>query len=199
MRRWIALIGWMLLALGSAGCSMIKPEARYVYQDHESGVIAIEKNTPEQMANAIRLMDMHFPAKNYEIVRAVEVEEGDRTIYESKNVAAEFDPAIATALRSAIVGTGKLSRQVDESHADKVKITECRIVYKRRDARISPTLAFAETSKYMPECYADPMATTNMDCPKLAKATAPKTDSSVVTTSVAKPAKLAPPSPPPKP
>jgi hypothetical protein len=58
----IALCG---LGIGLTGCA--SDQARYVYQDRESGVVAIPKNTPKMMAYAEALMERHFPGKNYDI------------------------------------------------------------------------------------------------------------------------------------
>src|SRR5262245_11185068 len=75
-----ALLVWSVAA-HTAGCSTTNT-ARYVYQDHESGVVALSQLNPRSMAQATALMEKHFPNKNYEIVRCVEIEEGDRTVYE---------------------------------------------------------------------------------------------------------------------
>src|SRR3954453_13878023 len=79
----------------SAGCATTN-SARYVYQDHESGVIALSQLNPRSMAHATALMEKHFPNKNYEIVRSVEIEEGDRTVFESDQTKASFSPTLST-------------------------------------------------------------------------------------------------------
>ena len=57
--------------------------ARYVYQDHDFGVVAIPMNTYLGKVSfrneAEELMARHFP-EGYEIVRAEEVNEGERTL-----------------------------------------------------------------------------------------------------------------------
>ena len=87
----IAGIALFALALGLVGCA--SDQARYVYQDRESGVIAIPRNTPKMMAAAEVLMEKHFPGKNYDVVRTVEVETGgSRATYQSDATSAEDQP-----------------------------------------------------------------------------------------------------------
>ena len=84
------------LAASTVGCSTTD-SARYVYQDHESGVIALSQLNPRSMAHATALMEQQFPNKNYEIVRSVEIDEGDRTVFESDQTKASFSPTLSGA------------------------------------------------------------------------------------------------------
>src|SRR4051812_38091957 len=83
----------LCLAAPAAGCSTTGA-ARYVYQDHESGVIALGQLTPKSMAQATTLMEKQFPKENYEIVRSVEIEEGDRTVFESDLTKTSVSPSL---------------------------------------------------------------------------------------------------------
>ncbi len=149
LRRW-AVTGLSLLGMGCASSR----EARYVYQDGDAGVIAIEQNTPKQMDQAVRLMEKHFPGKNYEVVRTVEVDEGKRTLFESDKRSADLEPR----LENTLFKTGKWHRDRDSTHSDQLTIRECRIIYRKKNALIPPSLAFATSPKYSPELYPDPIA-----------------------------------------
>ena len=146
----IALCG---LGLGLTGCA--SDQARYVYQDRESGVIAIPKNTPKMMAYAEALMEKHFPGKNYEVVRTVEVETGgSRSTYEADTTNAE-----AKSLPSRVFSASKLSHNRDRQQAESTKTIESRIVYHKRlpDGRPG-LLEFADTPDYTPKVYTDEVA-----------------------------------------
>src|SRR4051794_28788029 len=79
-----------------AGCSGSR-EARYVYQDGQYGVIGIPQNTKRWPHNyrgqADNLMESHFP-DGYEIVRAEEVEEGDRILDSKSASEREYEPSL---------------------------------------------------------------------------------------------------------
>jgi hypothetical protein len=150
-------LGLFLIALAMSGCA-VTPDARYVYQDGQFGVIAIPKNTNERprfyRAQAEFLMACHFP-KGYEIVRAEEVVEGSRTLTEGKSGAAQLAPQVASPLIKLL----NLSATVSRSQADTLHITECRIIYKRSDGnRPSLDSAFARESTWTPTSYVDPNA-----------------------------------------
>ena len=49
-RLRISGLAFCVLGLGLVGCA--SEQARYVYQDRDSGVIAIPRNTPKMMAQA---------------------------------------------------------------------------------------------------------------------------------------------------
>lgn len=146
----IALSG---LGLGLMGCA--SDPARYVYQDHESGVIAIPRNTPKMMAHAQTLMEKHFPGKNYDVVRTVEVDTGgSRATYEADKTTAEASPSLS---RQLLIVT-KLTREGDRRQAESMKVAECRVVYRRRDANVRPGLEFTSAPEYMPKFYTDAVA-----------------------------------------
>jgi hypothetical protein len=165
----IALYG---LALGVMGCA--SDQARYVYQDSESGVIAIPRNTPKMMAYAETLMEKHFPGKNYEVVRTVEVETGgSRSTYESDTTNAEATPGHIGLLRAA-----KLRHDRDRKQAESTKLMEARIVYHQRVPDGHTGLAFAHSPDYTPKVYSDAVAEELLGIAKketqLAKAGTPK-------------------------
>jgi hypothetical protein len=142
----IALYG---LGIGLTGCA--SDQARYVYQDRESGVVAIPKNTPKMMAYAEALMERHFPGKNYDVVRTVEVETGgSRSTYEADTTNAE-----AGSLQNRVLSASKLSHNRDRQQAESTKTVESRIVYHKRLPEGRTGLAFAESPDYTPKVYTD--------------------------------------------
>ncbi len=80
--RALILVALWSSIWAAAGCQSV-PDARYVYQDGEFGVIGIPRNSPygrkDYNLQARELMTRHFP-EGYEIVRAEEVVEGERTL-----------------------------------------------------------------------------------------------------------------------
>jgi hypothetical protein len=159
MRARIAIGFVFLLLTGSAlsGCA-VTPDARYVYQDGEFGVIAIPKNTNERpryyRTQAESLMARHFP-QGYEIVRAEEVVEGSRTLTRGSTGAAEIAPQVTSPLVKLLNLTATVSR----SQADTLHITECRIIYKKADGHRPPQdSAYARESTWTPTSYVDPNA-----------------------------------------
>jgi hypothetical protein len=148
------------LAAPAAGCSTTN-SARYVYQDHESGVIALSQLNPRSMAHAASLMEKQFPNKNYEIVRSVEIEEGDRTVFESEQTKASFSPGLTSphpllrGLGITSLGAGQASRDRDREHADRVKIKETRIVYRKTNPNIPAANRYAADVAYQPAYYVD--------------------------------------------
>lgn len=154
----------LCLAAPAAGCSTTGA-ARYVYQDHESGVIALSQLTPKSMAQATTLMEKHFPNKNYEIVRSVEIEEGDRTVYESDLTKTSVSPGLTLRphlLRgvAASLGGGEASHDRDREHADRVKIKETRIVYRKRNPILPAANRYAANVAYRPAYYVDSVVAT---------------------------------------
>jgi hypothetical protein len=158
MRAQIAIrFGLFLMASALSGCA-VTPDARYVYQDGQFGVIAIPKNTNERprfyRAQAEFLMACHFP-RGYEIVRAEEVVEGSRTLTEGKTGAAQLAPQVASPLIKLL----NLSATVSKSQADTLHIKECRIIYKKSDGNHpSEDSAYARESTWTPTSYVDPNA-----------------------------------------
>lgn len=172
----LALYG---LGLGLIGCA--SDQARYVYQDHESGVIAIPRNTPKMMVKAEALMEKHFPGRNYDVVRTVEVETGgSRSTYESDTTSVE-----ATPVRSRLLSASRLGHDRDRKQAESTKLTECRIIYHKRFPGGHTGLAFADAPDYTPKVYSDEVAENLLGAAKkttqLAKASANKTKDSAVT------------------
>ena len=127
---------WVWLLLPAAGC--MKPiVARYVYQDHDFGVVAIPMNTYLGKVSfrdeAEELMARHFP-DGYEIVRAEEVNEGERTLDVGRKTQIETEPNV-TALNQ-MIKLGKLDQTTSFEQKDKIMVRECRIIYKRRSAAV---------------------------------------------------------------
>src|SRR5580704_1771836 len=147
MRSHALLLRAIFLALAAlplAGC--MKPiVARYVYQDHDFGVVAIPMNTYLGKASfrgeAEELMARHFP-DGYEIVRAEEVNEGERTLDVGRKTQIETEPNV-TALNQ-MIKLGKLDQTTSFEQKDKIMVRECRIIYKRKSAHSPiPTGQFA--------------------------------------------------------
>ncbi len=158
MRR--SRLGFLAVAgvwLGVSGCIQ-PPVARYVYQDGEFGVVAIPVNTPLDRVNwrsqAEALMARHFP-EGYEIVRAEEVNEGERTLDVGKKTELETDPSVRAW--DQMIKLGKLNRSTSFEEKEKLQVRECRIIYKRR----SPPgpgrqEEFAALAALSPPFYLDP-------------------------------------------
>jgi len=146
-----------LLALPAIGC--MKPiVARYVYQDHDFGVVAIPMNTYIGKVSfrdeAEELMARHFP-DGYEIVRAEEVNEGERTLDVGKKTEFETNPNL-TALNQ-MIKLGKLDQTTSFEQKDKIQVRECRIIYKRRLSKSPVSMGqFASTTSLNPRFYIDP-------------------------------------------
>jgi hypothetical protein len=140
------------LVLGLTGCK--SDQARYVYQDSESGVIAIPRNTPKMMAYAETLMEKHFPGKNYEVVRTVEVETGgSKATYTSDTTNAQTRP-----LGSGVLSAFKLSHDRDRKQAESSKSIECRVIYHEQQPGGRTGLAFAHSPDFTPRVYSDAVA-----------------------------------------
>ena len=158
MRR-IALrsIGLGSLWFAVAGCAN-QIVARYVYQDGEFGVVAIPVNTYQEKmdyrAQAEALMARHFP-DGYQIVRAEEVNEGERLLDLGRKTEIASEPQL-TALNQ-MIKLGKLNRTTSYEEKDKLQVRECRIIYKKRSARTpSPAAQFADVASLTPPLYLDP-------------------------------------------
>src|SRR5262249_53689913 len=147
----------VFIGLAAPGC-MNAPVARYVYQDGEFGVIGIPQNTSfggdDYLAQAHTLMSRHFP-DGYEIVRAEEVVEGERSLDAGKKTELETEPS-HNAL-DQMFKLGRLSSTKSFEQKDKLPILESRIIYKRRVAGEKPGLnGFAALATSKPELYIDP-------------------------------------------
>jgi hypothetical protein len=151
----LALIS--LFATSLAGC-MASPNARYIYQDGEYGVIGIPQNSPygrkDYLKQAEDLMARHFP-QGHEIVRAEEVVEGQRVLDLSRSSQIETDPTIS-ALNQRI-NVGKLAETSSSQQKDSLPILESRIIYKRKSTGdLSNSSGFSTLSTLMPPLYLDP-------------------------------------------
>jgi hypothetical protein len=149
-----------LFATASAGC-MQPIVARYVYQDHDFGVVAIPMNTYLGRVSfrneAEELMYRHFP-EGYEIIRAEEVNEGERTLDVGRKTQIETSPNL-TALNQ-MIKLGTLDQTTSFEQKDKIMVRECRIIYRRRAA--TPKISsgpFALASSVNPQFYIDPNET----------------------------------------
>ncbi len=149
-----------VLLLPAAGC--MKPiVARYVYQDNEFGVVAIPINTYLGKVSfrdeAEALMARHFP-DGFEIVRAEEVNEGERTLDVGRKTQIETEPNV-TALNQ-MIKLGKLDQTTSFEQKDKIMVRECRIIYKRKSLNSTISAGrFASTSSLNPRFYIDPNET----------------------------------------
>jgi Zn-dependent metalloprotease len=147
----------VLVGCLATGC-MGTPDARYVYQDGEYGVIGIPKNSPYGKKNyheqARELMTRHFP-EGYEIVRAEEVVEGQRTLDTAIKKEVETDPSVNALNQALRVGKFATSSSLDQK--DTLQITESRIIYKRKDPRKPSELGgYTKLATIQPELYIDP-------------------------------------------
>lgn len=146
-----------VICLGLGGC-MSPPDARYVYQDGQYGVIGIPRNTSlgkkDYREQAFELMSRHFP-EGFEIVRAEEVIEGERTLDTARKVELDSEPGVSAL--NQMIKVGKLAKSTSLDQKDSVKITESRILYRRKPE--GPTTGhdgFAPLASLAPELYIDP-------------------------------------------
>jgi hypothetical protein len=145
------------LCISGSGC-MSSPDARYVYQDGQYGVIGIPRNTSlgkkDFRAQAHELMTKHFP-EGYEIVRAEEVVEGERTLDSARKVELDTEPGVAAL--NQMIKIGKLAKVESMDQKDSLKITESRIIYRRKpDGPTTGRDGFASMTSLSPELYIDP-------------------------------------------
>ena len=149
----VAVLG--VCGLAWAGCAH-PPTARYVYQDGRFGVIGIPVNTymgpDDYRQQAEVLMARHFP-EGYEIVRAEEVVEGERTLDLSKKTEIESDPNLSAL--NQMIRLGKLARTKSVEEKDSVQIRECRIIYRKKEPGALRG-EFAAVASVTPEFYLDP-------------------------------------------
>jgi hypothetical protein len=157
MRRSILLtaaLGWLGLA---SGCAM-PPDARYVYQDGQFGVIGIPQNTKfgrkNYQAQAQELMRQHFP-DGYEIVRSEEVIEGERLLDAGSKTEIATEPSVKAL--DQMIKLGRLAETRSIEQKDTIPILESRIIYKRKTAE-GPRGAngFAALASATPQFYIDP-------------------------------------------
>jgi hypothetical protein len=145
------------LCLCGGGCAS-GPEARYVYQDGEYGVIGIPRNSPngrrDYRAEALQLMTIHFP-EGFEIVRAEEVVEGERVFEAARRLEVDSEPGVSALNQMLKIGKFAKSTAIDQK--DTVHITESRIIYRRKhDGKATGQDGFASIATAAPEYYLDP-------------------------------------------
>ena len=144
----------LLFVAASVGCANHN-RVRYVYQDRDFGVIGMPENTDfwptHYRRQGEKLMGAHFH-EGYEIIRAEEVIEGDRTLKVEGSGSAELSPEISASLFKVV----KLGHNASRSQADTVKIKECRIIYRRTGLEKAPASTPAAT--VTPTWYVDPNA-----------------------------------------
>ena len=155
------LVGSVLLVLAGVtagpGC-MSSPDARYVYQDGEFGVIGIPRNSPygrkDYNLQAHELMTKHFP-EGFEIVRAEEVVEGERTLDTAIKKELETEPGLTAFSQMVKLGKFAHSSAIDEK--DVTHITESRIIYRRKiEGQVAGSDGFARLATQAPSLYLDP-------------------------------------------
>lgn len=149
---------WLTLGMtlaASSGCASTTA-VRYVYQDGNFGVVGMPENTNRfpyhYRTKAERLMAEHFP-DGHEIVRAEEVNQGERTLKIDGGHTAELAPQASSGLLSV----AKLGRTSSRSQADTTKIKECRIIYRRIGSPEVPA-GFSAAADPTPTQYIDPNA-----------------------------------------
>ena len=132
--------------------------ARYIYQDAEFGVVGIPVNNYQKKtdfrAQAEGLMSRHFP-EGYQIVRAEEVNEGERILDLGRKTQIETEPKVAAL--NQIIRLGSLNRTTSYEQKDKLQVRECRIIYRKKPLH-SPGRSgqFASASSAAPPLYIDP-------------------------------------------
>ena len=156
--RISGVVGIAALALAAGPGCMSQPDARYVYQDGEFGVIGIPRNSPlgkkDYRAQAAELMTRHFP-EGFEIVRAEEVVEGERTLDTAIKKELETDPGFRALNQALQIGKFAKSSSLDQK--DTTHITESRIIYKRKDkGRPAGPDGFTSVATQAPPLYLDP-------------------------------------------
>ncbi len=156
-KRLLASTSLAAVVLALAGCKS-QPDARYIYQDGEFGVIGIPQNSPygrkDYLKQAEDLMARHFP-EGHEIVRAEEVVEGQRVLDKSKRSEFETDPSIS-ALNQKI-DIGKLAQTTSTQQKDSLPILESRIIYRRKTREGPPGAnGFSAVATLSPQSYLDP-------------------------------------------
>ena len=156
-RALLQAVSLAILSLAAAGCST-PMVARYIYQDGEFGVVGIPVNNYQKRvdfrAQAETLMARHFP-EGYEIVRAEEVNEGERIRDVGRKTELETEPAVAVL--NQIIRLGSLNRTTSFAEKDKLQVRECRIIYKKKSVHTpGRTGQFASVTSLAPPLYIDP-------------------------------------------
>ncbi|WP_406694067.1 hypothetical protein V5E97_23780 [Singulisphaera sp. Ch08] len=185
IRLTMALVGLLGLA---PGCAM-QPDARYVYQDGQYGVIGVPQNTKfgrkNYQAQAHELMSQHFP-DGYEIVRSEEVIEGQRSLDSGRKTEIATEPSLKAL--DQMIKLGRLAETSSIEMKDTISILESRIIYKRKTAE-GPQGAngFAALASDTPKFYIDPHDITRCQTLKLlAEAKQPPAGEKGIETNVVK-------------
>jgi len=150
-----AAFGWLCLSASGCATPMV---ARYIYQDGEFGVVGIPVNNYQKKtdfrAQAEGLMVRHFP-EGFEIVRAEEVNEGERILDLGRKTQIETDPKVAAL--NQMISLGSLNRTTSYEQKDKLQLRECRIIYKKKPLHTPGRSGqFASTNSASPPLYIDP-------------------------------------------
>jgi hypothetical protein len=158
MMRSIPKIGFASLLLTSSVACSTPSVARYIYQDGEFGVVGIPINNYQKRVDyrgqAESLMARHFP-EGYEIVRAEEVNEGERIRDVGRRTELETEPAVAVL--NQIIRLGSLNRTTSFAEKDKLQVRECRIIYKKKSIHTpGRTGQFTAETTLAPKFYIDP-------------------------------------------
>jgi hypothetical protein len=162
---FISIVGACLTA---AGCTSV-PDARYVYQDGQFGVIGVPQNTQygrkDYLRQAHELMARHFP-DGYEIVRAEEVIEGERSLNAGRKTEIETEPSFKAL--DQMIKLGKLAETKSIETKDSIPILESRIIYKRKKAGDAQgSNGFSALASTIPEFYIDPNEVTRCKSTRL--------------------------------
>jgi hypothetical protein len=152
MRSTLGLAICFLTSLG--GCAH-NYGVRYVYQDRDFGVVGMPENTDcwptHYRRHAKKLMDAQFP-DGFEIVRAEEVIEGERTVKVEGSSSAEVSPQISTSVLKVV----DLGHSTSRSEQETVKVKECRMIYRRTNS--GTARGYASATTLSPTLYVDPNA-----------------------------------------
>ncbi|HEX3450395.1 MAG TPA: hypothetical protein VHS97_19225 [Isosphaeraceae bacterium] len=148
-------LGWLCLSASGCATPMV---ARYIYQDADFGVVGIPVNNYQKKTDfrgqAEGLMSRHFP-EGYEIVRAEEVNEGERILDLGKKTQIETDPKVAAL--NQMISLGSLNRTTSYEQKDKLQLRECRIIYRKKPLHTPGRSGqFASTNSAAPPLYIDP-------------------------------------------
>jgi hypothetical protein len=154
-QSWSGYAGLLLIAV--SGCAH-PPLARYVYQDGDFGVVGIPVNTYHDRwdvrVQAEDLMGRHFP-EGYEIVRAEEVNEGERILDLGNRTEFVSQPALRAL--GQVIQLGKVDHTRSFEEKDKLQARECRIIYKKKPVHPpNRPSQFAAVASLAPPLYIDP-------------------------------------------
>lgn len=141
----------------TAGCSTSR-DLRVVYRDGSGGVIGLPQNTNRwphfYRGRADRLMAEHFPDDGYLVVREVEVNSGEKLVFEGSSKSGETGTLLLGGVTiPSIKGTRSHGEQSSK------KITETHIFYVKNDpASRLESGEFARSNTYTPAAYGGPLS-----------------------------------------